>query len=184
MKNINIKLSDSSINAAIRKLSRIKDDLRYSVNDIVETLAHNGAEIAQSAYGSMAKAVMMPVSMTEAKISVIGGDDAIIAEFGAGYATMEYHPFAKNAPVPIRVASYSQAQYPYGLFYITNDLLPGEGYWFFGGVEYDRVQPRHGLLNAYDYIMENSTKIQWAEMPAARPPMVWDRMALPVSSLQ
>ena len=157
--NISLKLSDSSIRNAIRQLTDVKENLKYSVNDIVETLAYDGALVAQAAYGSMAKAEMQPDTMNQSKIVVSGGDKAIIAEFGAGYATMEYHPFAKNAPVPIRVASYAEAQYPYGLFYITNDLYPGEGYWIFGGNYFDRVQPRHGLLNAHDYIMENSTKI-------------------------
>ena len=156
---INIKLSEQSINNAINKLNRIKDDLQYTLNDIVEVLAYDGAAEAQSAYGSMATAEMQPESMTKAKIVVSGGDQAIIAEFGAGYDTMEDHPFAAKAPVPIKVASYSEAQYPYGLFYITNDLYPGEGYWFFGWQEYDRVKPRHGLLNASEYIKENSTRI-------------------------
>lgn len=157
--NIVIKLSSSSIESAIRKLTKVRNDLPYSVNDLVETLAHDGAEVAQSAYGRMATATMQPLGMDSSKIVVTGGDAAIIAEFGAGYATMEHHPFAKNAPVPIEVASYSKNQYPYGEFYRTDFINPGEGYWFFGGQEYDRVQPRHGLLNAYDYIRENSDRI-------------------------
>ena len=156
---INISLSEESIQSAINKLLSIKDNLAYTVNDIVEVLAYDGAEEANMAYGGMVSAQMQPVSMDEAKIVVPGGDKAIIAEFGAGYATMEYHPFADKAPVPIKVASYSEAQYPYGLFYITNDLYPGEGYWVFGGQYYDRVQPKHGLLNANDYIVANSTRI-------------------------
>ena len=86
---INIKLSEQSINNAINKLNRIKDDLQYTLNDIVEVLAYDGAAEAQSAYGSMATAEMQPESMTKAKIVVSGGDQAIIAEFGAGYDTME-----------------------------------------------------------------------------------------------
>lgn len=160
--NISIKLSTQSINSAIRKLTEVKDSLDYAVNDIVEVLAHDGANVAQAAYGSMAKAGMQPVSMNSAKIVAYGGDNAIIAEFGAGYATMEYHPFAKKAPVPIEVGSYSREHLDDlhgGMFYISDMVSPGEGYWFFGGREYDRVQPRHGLLDAHDYIMENSTRI-------------------------
>ena len=156
---INIDLSPEGIQSAISRLTEIKENLEYGLNDLVEVLCHDGAEVANAAYGRMATATMEPESMTEAKIVVPGGDSAIIAEFGAGYDTMEDHPFAQNAPVPIKVASYSKAQMPYGLFYITDDLMPGEGYWFFGGKEYDRVPPRHGLLNAYEYIMANSTRI-------------------------
>lgn len=159
---ININLTQQSIQRAISRLNTAKENLMYSVNDMVEVLAHNGAEVAQAAYGSMVHAEMLPVEMTKAKIEVQGGDKAIIAEFGAGYATMEYHPFAVNAPVPIKVASYSEAHFDDmygGMFWLTNDLYPGEGYWLFGGQEFDRVQARHGLLDAYDYIFENSTKI-------------------------
>ena len=156
---INIKLSTESIEAAIARLTEAKENLTIGLNDLVEVLAHDGAEVANAAYGRMSAAAGIPVSMTQAKIVAPGTDQAIIAEFGAGYATMEDHPFAKNAPVPIEVASYSKAQRPYGMFYLTDDTDPGEGYWFFGGMEYDRVEPRHGLLNAAEYIMENSTKI-------------------------
>ena len=160
---INISLSEESIQSAINQLSTIKENIAYSVNDLVEVLAYDGAEEANMAYGSMVAAHMEPESMTEAKIVVPGGDKAIIAEFGAGYATMEYHPFASKAPVPIEVASFSKENFNRsmygGLFYITNDIYPGEGYWLFGGNEYDRVQPRHGLLNANDYIVANSTRI-------------------------
>lgn len=156
---INIKLSEKDIESAIRRLQGMRDNLDADVQQAVDILAKEGAMEAQLAYGHMVTAEPKSISETESQIVVEGGDKAIIAEFGAGYATMEYHPFAKNAPVPIEVASYAKAQYPYGLFYITNDLLPGEGYWFFGGQEYDRVQPRHGLLNAYDYLMQNATEI-------------------------
>ena len=159
MKTIHIELSKAGIDSAIKKLEDIADNLEYDVTQIVHVLAEDGANVASEAYGSMASVKNEDVDESQSKIVVSGGDKAIIAEFGAGYATMEYHPFAKNAPVPIEVGSYSRAQYPYGLFHITNDLLPGEGYWIFGGRFYDRVQPRHGLLNAYDYILNNSTRI-------------------------
>ena len=157
--NINISLSTESIEAAIKKLQDIKSNLEYDLFQTIQILAKDGADQAQMAYGSMAKVSDVVVNDSEAKIVSSGGDQAIIAEFGAGYGTMEDHPFADKAPVPTKVASYSQAQYPYGLFYITNDLMPGEGYWFFGGKEYSEVPARHGLLNAYEYILENSTRI-------------------------
>ena len=159
---INISLSEESIGAAIARLEEVKENLTFGVNDLVEVLAHDGAEVANEAYGSMAAAAGVPVSMDSAQIVVVGGDKAIIAEFGAGYATMEYHPFAKKAPVPIEVGSYSrehQEELHGGMFYISDQVNPGEGYWFFGGREYDRVQPRHGLLNASDYIRENAARI-------------------------
>ena len=163
--NITLGLSTESIEAAIRELENLKDELDYSMSQTLAVLAKDGANVAQEAFGSMATVTDEIVNDSETKIVAHGhginhaGDHVIIAEFGAGYGTMEDHPFADKAPVPIKVASYSQAQYPYGLFYITNDLMPGEGYWFFGGKEYSEVPAKHGLLNAYDYLKENSTRI-------------------------
>lgn len=155
---IDIELSTSSINRAISELQRIYNDFPDSVQQAVDVLAKDGAEEAKAAVGRMATVEAENVSQTEAKI-VLSGRAAIISEFGAGYATMEYHPFADNAPVPIEVASYSREQYPYGMFYISDQVNPGEGYWFFGGQEYDRIEPRHGLLNAYDYLIKNAGDI-------------------------
>lgn len=161
--NITVKLSDQSIRNAIKLLENAKDNLEYGLEQTLEILAKNGADEANNAYGSMATAHDFKDDKFTTSINVTGGDKAIIAEFGAGYGTMEYHPFAKNAPVPIEVASYSKENFDRsmygGLFYITNDLYPGEGYWLFGGQTYQRVEARHGLLNAYDYILQN-----WAEI--------------------
>lgn len=159
---INVSLSTKSIEDAIRKLQTAKDNLEYGLEQTLEILAKDGAIEANSAYGGMAKASDEKDSRFSTRINVTG-DAVYIAEFGAGYATMEYHPFAKNAGVPIEVASFSRENYNRsrygGLFYITNDLYPGEGYWIFGGQYYDRVQARHGLLNANDYIVENAGRI-------------------------
>lgn len=170
---IDINLSTEKISRAISELKQAKEDLDFAVNDLVEVLAYDGAGVAQEAYGGMATAKASPEDINQAKI-VASGEAAIIAEFGAGYATMEYHPFAKNAPVPIEVGSFSRSKFPRGLFAVTDSIHPGEGYWIFGRrlsntsgftdpVYYDRIQPRHGLLNAYDYIIQNYLKV-WKEV--------------------
>ena len=159
---IDIKLSDESIRNAIRMLENAKENLDYGLEQTLEILAKNGADEANKAYGSMATAHDFKDDTFTTSI-VVTGDEPIIAEFGAGYGTMEDHPFAKNAPVPIEVASYSKENFDRsmygGLFYITNDLYPGEGYWIFGGQTYQRVEPRHGLLDAYNYILQNGAEI-------------------------
>lgn len=159
---IDVKLSETGINNLISRLQTIKENLQYGIEQTVEILAKEGADEANRAYGGIAYASESKEDSNTAVITVTG-KNPIIAEFGAGYATMEYHPFAKNAPVPIEVASYSKMNFdqsPYGgLFWITNDLYPNEGYWYFGGETYDRVEARHGLLNANDYIVAKSTEI-------------------------
>ena len=154
---LNIDLSTESITEAIATLTQYKEIFDDGVETVVDILAEEGAQVANAAYGSMAKAKSESSGNT-AKV-IASGKAVGIAEFGAGYATMEFHPFAKRAPYPVEIGSYSRAQRPYGLFWITHHLTGDSGYWFFGGKEYDRVQPRHGLLNAYDHIMNNSTEI-------------------------
>ena len=156
---IRMNLSQQSIEDAIRKLTVCKEEFEYSVSTLVRTLTSEGAEKAQIAFGGMAKVSEEMVGANTGKI-VADGKAPGVAEFGAGYATMEDHPFAGNVPYEVAVASYAKNTYPYGLFYITHHLLgDGEGYWFFGGEEYQRVEARHGLLNAYEFLLENGTEI-------------------------
>ena len=154
--NINMILSTESIHEAIVRLRQAEENLRWGVDQTVDTLVTDGAYMAQDAYGNMAAATAIMEDEGQGKI-VVSGDAAVIAEFGAGYATMEDHPLAKNAPVDVRVGSYSEQND--GMFYWSDLANPGEGYWFFGGQEYDRVEPRHGLLDAREYIMSHSTEI-------------------------
>ena len=143
-------------------LEQVKDNLDYGLEQTLEILAKEGADEANKAYGSMATAHDFKDDQFTTSINVTG-KAVYVAEFGAGYATMEYHPFADKAEVPIEVASYSKKNFDEsmygGLFYITDDLYPGEGYWIFGGQTYDRVQPRHGLLDANDYSVANAGRI-------------------------
>ena len=155
---IKLELSASGVMKALNEVLKAKDNLEYGIEQTTEILAKEGADRANKAYGNMAYASEFKDSSTQTSINVPGGDVAIIAEFGAGYATMEDHPFAKNAPVPVKVASYSEQNGP-GLFYKTHQKNPGSGYWIFGGETYDRVLPRHGLLDAYEYIIQEGVNV-------------------------
>ena len=153
---INISLSTESIAAAIRQLQTVKENLQWGLSEAVDILLKEGAQEAQISYGGMASVTESKDSETSGRITATG-DAVIIAEFGAGYATMEDHPFAGKAPVPIEVGSYSREND--GLFYWSDYANPGEGYWYFGGQEYDRVEPRHGLLNAHYHIVNQAAEI-------------------------
>lgn len=156
MISIPITLSTESIHDAIVRLRQAEENLRWGVDNTVDTLVADGAHIAQDAYGNMAAATAVMEDEGQGKI-VVTGDAAVIAEFGAGYATMEDHPLARRAPVDVRVGSYSEQND--GMFYWSDLANPGEGYWFFGGREYDRVEPRHGLLDAREYIKGHCAEI-------------------------
>lgn len=153
---INISLSTESIAAAIRQLRTVKENIRWGLSETIDILVKEGAQIAQAADGKMATVIGQKDDELSGKI-IATGEAPIIAEFGAGYATMEDHPFAGKAPVPIEVGSYSREND--GLFYWSDYANPGEGYWYFGGQEYDRVEPRHGLLDAHDHIVSHAAEI-------------------------
>ena len=81
---------------------------------------------------------------------VVAGDMPLIAEFGAGQATMPV--MFENAPAtPVYEGSYSELEgsqeyYKYGS-------------WHFGGEYFTEVPARHGLLDAKQFIVENGTDI-------------------------
>ena len=148
---INIDLSKSSIKAAIRQLEDIKDKLDEQVNEVVSILVKEGAEVANKAYDGMAHAGDF-VNENEGVI-LVSGDDAtqvIIAEFGAGQATMPYL-FENPEPVPIEEGAYSRD--------VGTQEYYKFGSWHFGGKYYTEVPARHGLLDAREYIKEHAERV-------------------------
>ena len=147
--NITVKLSDASIRRAIRRLRNAQEHLRWGLDDTVQTLAKEGAEIANQAYGSMAGAV--DYSPEEgAAIIATNGEANIIAEFGAGDATEIPTGFENTPDTPVYPGSYSEE---------NARMYADLGYWKFGGKVYTEVEPRHGLMNAKAYIIASSTDI-------------------------
>jgi len=145
---INIKLSTASILGAIRKLNDAQQNLRWGVQDLVECLAEDGAEIANQAYGSMdANAVGYSTEENTAIIAVTG-EDNLIAEFGAGDATDPATGFENKPDTPVYAGSYSLLEGT-GEYYLT-------GRWHFNGVPFTAVEPRHGLMNAKSFIISTA----------------------------
>ena len=146
---INMKLSDTDIERVIRELLLIQDNIEDSAEKITEILTEEGAEVAQSAYGNFPVKATPMVKGTEGTI-VVAGDMPLIAEFGAGQATMPV--MFENAPAtPVYEGSYSELEgsqeyYKYGS-------------WHFGGEYFTEVPARHGLLDAKQFIVENGTDI-------------------------
>ena len=155
MKKIRIRLSQKSIQNAIRKLNTVNQNLRWSVGDIVETLVEDGAEIAQEAYGTMANAVGYMEDETVGKIASTG-EVNMIAEFGAGDDTDPATGFENKPDTPVYAGSYSELE--------GSGEYARTGQWHFGGRKFyggdgERVPPRHGLLNAKVYIIESAENI-------------------------
>lgn len=146
---INVSLSNESIAQAIRKLERVKENLEIGLGEAIAILTNEGAEIAQVAYGDWGVQATPITEETHGEI-IVSGDMPLIAEFGAGQATMPV--MFENAPeTPVYEGSYSELEgsqeyYKYGS-------------WHFAGKYYTEVPARHGLLDAKNYIVDNGTQI-------------------------
>ena len=147
---ITIKLSDKSINRAIRRLRLVQDHLRWGVQDTVELLAKDGAEIANAAYGGMANAVDYSTEEGVAIIAVTG-ETNLIAEFGAGDATDPATGFENKPDTPVYAGSYSELE--------GSGEYARTGQWHFGDRVYTEVPARRGLMSAKAFILESGTDI-------------------------
>ena len=144
---ITVHLSDRSILNAIRRLREAQDNIRWGLSDTIELLIKDGAIIANSNYGSMAEAIDWMEDETVGKISAVG-DQPVIAEFGAGDATMEVR-FENYPGVDVYPGSYSESDEGSGEYAAT-------GKWHFGGHEYTEIEPRAGLLDAKLFIIDQA----------------------------
>ena len=145
MKTIRIELSVGGISQAIRKLESYQHSIERKAAKLIDELVNGGYEMARYAFGSTAE--VDKISEDGFGIIEAVGENVVIMEFGAGVATMEDHPLAENSPHPVKEWEYSKT------------VGSGEGFltgrWHFGGIPYDRVEPRHGILDARDYIVHN-----------------------------
>ena len=143
---INIKLDTQSIMCAILKLYDARRNMKEGLSETVEILVNEGALKAQSAYGEYPVIAKPDADWMKGEITVYG-DMPMIAEFGAGDATLSGG--FENTPEEARRGSYSeQHARQYSRW----------GYWEFGGERYEEIPPRHGLLDAKQYIIEKSTE--------------------------
>ena len=148
---INISLSTESILQAIADLNAYRERLEEGINEAVEIMVNEGAEVAQAAYGDWGVEAVPMAGDGYGEITVIG-DMPLIAEFGAGDATLDPSAMFENAPdVDVFRGSYSLLEGTME-YYRT-------GKWHFGGETFTEVQPRMGLYQAKQYIIENSTEI-------------------------
>ena len=150
-RTFHVNLSVGGVNQLIRQLERYQQRLDERTGRIVDELVAGGAEMARFAFHSTAR--VETISENGTGIIEAVGENVIIMEFGAGLSTMESHPMAPRAPVPIRIGSYSRMNH--GQFWDMYQNDPESAYWVFGGRHYQRVEPRHGLLDARDYIVTN-----------------------------
>ena len=128
-----------------------QEDLHDNLSQAVDILINEGAEIAQAAYGDWGVQAVPVTDETQGAIMVVG-DMPLIAEFGAGDATLDPGSLFENAPdTDVFPGSYSLEEGSKEYF-LT-------GRWHFGGKVYTEVEPRQGLYKAKQHIIENSSNI-------------------------
>lgn len=139
------RLSVGQINKLIRSIERYEDSFNRKTSRLIEELTLDGAEEAQRAYRSMA----MVSATTEENTGhiIASGEAVIIAEFGAGDATNENHPFS-NEPVEITPGSYSRSELGTGEYDET-------GEWHWNRQRFTEIQPRKGLEEACTTVQQN-----------------------------
>ena len=146
---INIDLSQESIRKAITRLRQAQQNLRWGIDETVDALVTDGANVAQEADGGMANVTGYMVDECVGEI-VAAGQAPVIAEFGAGDATIPVL-FENYAGVDVYPGSYSEQ--------VGSGEYAETGVWHFGGKVYRQVEPRGGMLMAREYIRDNSTEI-------------------------
>lgn len=155
---IDLKLSRGNVTRLIRRLEAYRRHIEPNTERLVSELVNGGAEMARFAFGSTAN-VEGITSGTTGEIRATG-DAIYIMEFGAGIATMTAHPLAPNSPVPIYRWSYSETVgsgegYNTAKAGLTAPGASAPGFWHFGRRMYYQVIPRHGMLDARDFVVEN-----------------------------
>lgn len=146
---ISMNLSESSILSAVRELETVKENVEQGTRDFVDILTKEGAEIANVAYDGMAQAEpqMIADCTGEIEVSADDFDTDVIAEFGAGDATIG-NTFENPIPgIEVYAGEYSEK--------VGSKDYARYGRWFFGGQMFTEIPARHGLLNAKAYIETN-----------------------------
>lgn len=132
-----------SIDKAIKKLDEIQKQFDVKVEQFLKEVCDCGRDAAQAAYGSHISVVSNQVSSTEWAI-VAEGTALYIFEFGAGDATDVTNRYANEVEgLEVRPGSYSEQ---HAKMYSTM------GKWKFGGQWYKEVQPKRGMVAAYEAI--------------------------------
>ena len=142
-------LNEGSIQNLIGRISNIRENLEENVERLVEILTNEGAEVARAAYGNWPVETTPLPDGTEGVINV-AGDMPLIAEFGAGQATMPVM-FDNPPSTPVYEGSYSEL--------VGSQEYYRFGSWHFAGDYYTEVPARHGLLDAKQYILEEGVRI-------------------------
>ena len=148
---INIGVSDWEIRGVINTLLQARSNIEHGVEETVSILTKNAAMVAQANYGHMAS-VDYDNDETTGIIATKADRANIIAEFGAGDATLDpLDLFENDAKTPVYPGSYSELE--------GSGEYAETGKWHFGGRTYTEIEPRLGLFEAKQYLLNEGAQI-------------------------
>ena len=131
---------------AAQQVYAFADQIEAKGKELAESLAKDGAEEAQRAFGPEIEVTAEDGTITAR------GSQVVFREFGAGKGTVTDDPFP-NAPLPfeVRDGSYSDA---------VNGPYARSGYkgWTHGGKFYDRIEPVRGMFRAQNVMISKAVK--------------------------
>lgn len=148
MKSITFKLSTESIDRAILRLIEMQYNIESGVEQLVEILTEEGADVASASYGGMADVEAIAFG-NEGVISA-SGEAVGFAEFGAGDDVIPVN-FEGSPDFPVYPGSYSETE--------GSGEYAATGKWRFGGQTFHGVPARMGLLNAKEFIIQSAPYI-------------------------
>lgn len=131
---------------AAQQVYAFADQIEAKGKELAESLAKDGAEEAQRAFGPEIEVTAEDGTITAR------GSQVVFREFGAGKGTVTDEPFP-NAPLPfeVRDGSYSDSvNGPYARSNYTG--------WVHGGQFYDRIEPVRGMFRAQNVMISKAPK--------------------------
>lgn len=148
--------SDASINKALNRLQKIKQEWNEKVDKFIHEITEVGAWAAAKTYGT--EVDVRSQDINGGRLISANGRMVCFLEFGAGSATDEGAKYADKMPFPVARGSYSDDRTEHG-----GDIGPyaksGYEYWEFGGVRMTMVRRRPGMKNAYEAIVNKTPEI-------------------------
>jgi len=146
-------LNPRSIARAQAEYARLLEWYDSQVDVFLEELAQIGRQAAEDSYGIGGAVAVTVEHNGNTAIVRANGDAVVFLEFGAGDTVNTGNMYANSMPFEVESGSYSRAK---GMDANGNYIgqYARQGYWEFAGIRYTAIQPRNGMENAYNAIMD------------------------------
>lgn len=151
MSRIQINLSTQSIDRAIKALKTYRADLDKGLENLVQSLAEEGADVARSAYaaapvsdGNSDTSVSVKNTGKYSRQIVAQGESVGFLEFGTGVTAGSGYD-GNTAGVPVYPGAWAESH---------AKKFSRDGYWYYGGKRFTGTLPYKGMYSATKAIRE------------------------------